>query len=132
MILFDFQETIKRRKLSFEAKSHEIEAALLLAEEKERRWLDEEIEKEPKGNVEARVPNNSERDIGEIQQEKMLMNHGKSLLLKLFYCNDTIFFLNECLQFHLILIFYIQLIIVTVFFIILFRDYKFSFSAKTH
>lgn len=76
------QEMVKRRKLSFEAKEREIEAALLIEEEKEKQWLDEDEDDKLDGTVKSSkiVTNSDHKETGEIQQEKIKAAHGKSLL----------------------------------------------------
>lgn len=79
---FSIQELVKRRKLSFEAKEREIEAALLMEEEKEKQWLDEDEDDKLEGTVKSSkiVTNTDHKETGEIQQEKIKAAHGKLLL----------------------------------------------------
>lgn len=76
------QELVKRRKSSFEVKEREIEASLLVEEEKEKQWLDEDEDDKLDGNVKNSkiVTNSDHKETGEIQQEKIKTSHGKLLL----------------------------------------------------
>lgn len=74
------QESLKRRKLSFELKEKEIEAALAIEEEKEKRWLDDG--KDEAANLSVNNEGNpgtasADKDTGEIQHENNLKAHGK-------------------------------------------------------
>ena len=78
------QETIKRRKSSFEMKSKEIEALLAVDEEKERRWLEDDVVDHRSsgsggggGGTFSHVTHNNDirsfnndKETGEIQHEK--------------------------------------------------------------
>lgn len=69
--------------MSFEAKAKEIEIGLAAEEEKEKRWLDEGQETVVAGTENVAVPvsgrnaSTSEKDIGEVQPEKIYISHGK-------------------------------------------------------
>lgn len=67
--------------MSFEAKAKEIEIGLAVEEEKEKRWLDEDQEIVATENVpvpaSGRMISTSDKDIGEVQPEKIYISHGK-------------------------------------------------------
>lgn len=68
--------------MSFEAKAKEIEIGLAAEEEKEKRWLDEDQEtivatENAAVPASGRMVSTSDKDIGEVQPEKIYISHGK-------------------------------------------------------
>lgn len=68
--------------MSFEAKVKEIEIGLAAEEEKEKRWLNEDQETVVRTEnvavpASGRMISTSDKDIGEVQPEKIYISHGK-------------------------------------------------------
>lgn len=75
--------------MSFEAKAKEIEIGLAVEEEKEKRWLDEDQEavvatENVAVHASGRKISTSDKDIGEVQPEKIYISHGKCKYMLIF------------------------------------------------